>query len=143
MLPSPAIPRRTLFILLIKHRLAPFFNSIALMLCAAVQESRMAPLPPALLRVTVDGKFFRLGEKKFFPKGVTYGPFAPSEQHGTFASPEQTALDFALIRELNGNVLRIYHVPPRWFLDLALEHDLRVMIDIPWQKHTCFLDSET
>ena len=30
------------------------------------------------MRVTVDGKFFRLGGRKFYPKGVTYGPFAPN-----------------------------------------------------------------
>jgi len=28
-------------------------------------------------RVVVDGKFFRLGGKKFYLKGVSYGPFAP------------------------------------------------------------------
>ena len=33
--------------------------------------------PASRARVRVDGKFFRLGDKKFFPKGVTYGPFAP------------------------------------------------------------------
>ena len=33
-------------------------------------------------RVRVDGKFFRLGEKKFYAKGVTYGPFAPGEELG-------------------------------------------------------------
>ena len=29
-------------------------------------------------RVSVDGKFFRLGEKKFYVKGLAYGPFAPN-----------------------------------------------------------------
>ncbi len=26
-------------------------------------------------RVRLDGKFFRLGDRKFWVKGVTYGPF--------------------------------------------------------------------
>src|SRR5258707_11644185 len=96
----------------------------------------------SLVRVTVDGKFFRLGERKFHARGVSYGPFTPEAGEGGFASREQTAKDFAQIRELEANLVRVYHVPPRWFLDLALEHDLRVLIDIPWNKHHCFLDSE-
>ena len=70
-------------------------------------------------RVTVDGKFFRLGDGKFFPKGVSYGPFAPNADFEPFASPEQTARDFVQIRELNANVIRVYYVPPRWLLNLA------------------------
>ncbi len=93
------------------------------------------------VRVTVDGKFFRLGGKKFFLKGVSYGPFAPDGGEGTYASPEQTARDFAQIRELGANLIRVYHVPPRWFLDLAAEHGLKALVDIPWNKHLCFLDS--
>ena len=69
-------------------------------------------------RVSVDGKFFRLGEKKFYVKGVAYGPFAPNAAGQPFASPEQTAKDFAQIRELGANLIRIYHVPSKWFLDL-------------------------
>ncbi len=102
----------------------------------------MAPLPPAQMRVTVDGKFFRLGANKFFARGVSYGPFAPSAAYDTFAPPEQTARDFALIRALGANLIRVYHVPPRWLLDLASEHELRVLVDVPWQKHLCFLDSQ-
>ena len=44
-------------------------------------------------RVRVDGKFFRLGEKKFYVKGLAYGPFAPNAAGQPFASPEQTAAD--------------------------------------------------
>ena len=93
------------------------------------------------VRVRVDGKFFRIGEKKFYPKGVAYGPFAPHDGKELFASPERTARDFALIRELGANLVRLYHVPPRWLLDLATQLDLRLLIDIPWGKSRCFLDS--
>ena len=91
-------------------------------------------------RVWVDGKFFRRGAEKFYLKGVTYGPFAPNAAGEPFASLEQTGHDFLLARELGANVLRVYHVPPRWFLDLAAQHDLLLLIDIPWDKHLVFLD---
>jgi O-antigen biosynthesis protein len=93
-------------------------------------------------RVRVDGKFFRLGEKKFYPKGITYGPFAPNPAGERYASREQTIHDFALIQELGANTLRVYHVPPHWFLDLAQEHGLKILIDIPWRKDRCFLDAK-
>src|SRR5437762_8610910 len=102
-------------------------------------------MPPAATnrqRVTLDGKFFRLGDKKFYIKGVSYGPFAPDANGHHFPSPPQAKRDFQLIKQLGANVLRVYYAPPRWFLDLAFEHDLRLLIDIPWPKHLCFLDSE-
>src|SRR5438105_2114879 len=101
----------------------------------------MAVAASSRLRVSVDGKFFRLGEKKFYVKGVAYGPFAPNAAGQPFASPEQTASDLGQIRRLGANLIRVYHVPARWFLDLAAEHELKVLIDIPWNKQLCFLDS--
>jgi GT2 family glycosyltransferase len=92
-------------------------------------------------RVRVDGKFFRLGPRKFFVKGTTYGPFAPNANGEMFPSPEQTRRDLAQIQSLGANVLRVYYVPPRWFLDLLAERELKVLVDIPWAKHLCFLDS--
>jgi glycosyltransferase involved in cell wall biosynthesis len=91
-------------------------------------------------RVVVDGKFFRRGGKKFHVKGVTYGPFAPDEHGETFGSAQQAAKDLKRIVELGANTLRVYYVPPRWFLDLVAEHGLCVFVDIPWPKHLCFLD---
>ncbi|HVV70470.1 MAG TPA: glycosyl transferase, partial [Verrucomicrobiae bacterium] len=94
-------------------------------------------------RISADGKFFRSGGKKFYAKGVAYGPFAPLS--GTtspgFTSPDQTARDFAQIRALGANLVRVYEVPAQWFLDLASEHKLKVFVDVPWNKHLCFLDS--
>src|SRR5687768_14413227 len=72
-------------------------------------------------RVRRDGKFFRLGDDKFFVKGVTYGPFAPNADNLPFPEPDQARRDFELMREMGANCLRIYHVPPAWFLDLAEE----------------------
>ena len=92
-------------------------------------------------RVSVGGKFFRLGQAKFHVRGLTYGPFEPGPSGFTFASQSQTARDFDQIQRLNVNVVRVYHVPPSWCLDLALERQLRLFVDIPWSKHVCFLDS--
>ena len=94
------------------------------------------------VRVRVDGKFFRLGDKKFHPKGVTYGPFAPNAAGERYASYSQTIRDFQQIKELGANTLRVYHVPPGWFLDLAQEHGLKLLVDVPWCKEKLFLDSE-
>lgn len=92
-------------------------------------------------RVTVSGKFFRLGAERFFARGVTYGPFAPCADTGHFASQEQTKRDFRQIHELGANLLRVYYVPPPWWLDLAEAHGLKVFVDVPWHKHLCFLDT--
>jgi GT2 family glycosyltransferase len=98
-------------------------------------------------RVTADGKLFRAGGGRFHVKGVSYGPFEPRSDGGaadaelsTFAGKEQTALDFAQILELGANLIRVYYVPPAWFLDLAAQNGLRILVDIPWNKHLCFLD---
>lgn len=101
----------------------------------------MIDAAPETGRVRVDGKFFRLGAEKFFVKGITYGPFAPNASGEMFPAPDQARRDLAQIQSLRANVLRVYYVPPRWFLDLLSEHELKVLIDIPWAKHLCFLDS--
>lgn len=92
-------------------------------------------------RVRVDGKFFRLGAAKFFIKGVTYGPFAPDAGGFYFPEPAQVRKDFQQLQSLGANVLRVYSKPPKWLLDLALEHGLRALVDVPWNKHMCALDS--
>ncbi|HYG23847.1 MAG TPA: glycosyltransferase [Verrucomicrobiae bacterium] len=101
----------------------------------------MASAVPAQPRVTVDGKFFRLGEKKFFVKGVAYGPFPPNAQGQPFASTEQTAADLSQIVQLGANVIRVYDLPPRWLLELAHERSLKIFVDIPWNRHLC-IDSQ-
>ncbi len=98
----------------------------------------LATTPP---RVSVDGKFFRLGEKKFFVKGVAYGPFAPNAQGHPFPMPEPAARDLDQIRQLGANLIRVYTVPPRWLLDLAEARGIKVWVDIPWDKHVCFLET--
>ena len=92
-----------------------------------------------LLPVRVRAKFFFEGEKKFFIKGVTYGPFAPDANGEYFGTPESVAKDLELMVEAGVNLVRIYYVPPRWFLDLCAERGIRALISIPWAEHLEFL----
>ncbi|MCW5891749.1 MAG: glycosyltransferase [bacterium] len=89
---------------------------------------------------TVAGKFFFVGDRKLYLRGVSYGPFGPAS-HG-FPFPEEDVLerDFALAAEMGANCLRTFTVPPRWLLDRAARHGLRVMVTIPWAEHITFLD---
>src|ERR1700677_1359134 len=92
-------------------------------------------------RLQVRAKFFFEGETKFYLQGVTYGPFRPQTEGGpNLPTPERVAVDFGLMREMGVNVIRVYHTPPRWLLDLAQSHRLRVMVTIPWHKRVLFLD---
>jgi len=90
--------------------------------------------------VRVQAKFFFEGEKKFFVKGVTYGPFAPDKDGHHFGTPEKARADLAMMREAGFNLVRIYYVPPRWFLDACAEHGIRCLISIPWAEHVEFLN---
>lgn len=91
--------------------------------------------------IRVHSKFFHEGDRKWFLKGVTYGPFKPNADGDLTATPERARQDFALMRQLGVNLIRVYHVPPRWLLDVAAEFHLRVLISIPWTQHVEFLNS--
>lgn len=93
--------------------------------------------------VRVRAKFFFEGDKKFFIKGVTYGPFAPDAEGEHFGNPEKARIDFELMREAGVNLVRIYYVPPRWFLDLCQEFGIRALISIPWAEHLEFLNDRS
>lgn len=90
--------------------------------------------------VRVQAKFFFEGEKKFFVKGVTYGPFTPDTEGHHFGTPEKARADLAMMREAGFNLARIYYVPPRWFLDACAEHGIRCLVSIPWAEHIEFLN---
>lgn len=91
-------------------------------------------------RPKVEGKFLFVGEEKFWIKGVTYGTFRPDEKGREFHDPKKVELDFRLMAENGINALRTYTVPPRWLLDLAQDHGLRVMVGLPWEEHIAFLE---
>jgi len=90
-------------------------------------------------RIRPAAKFFFDGDKKFFIKGVTYGPFKPDADGNYVGWPEQLDADLALMCEAGVNVVRIYHSPPRWFLDRCAAAGMRVLVTLPWEKHIEFL----
>ena len=94
-------------------------------------------------RVTVEGKVFRRGEERFRVRGATYGPFAPNQRGEFLPEPAMVASDFAKMRAICINAVRIYHSPPAWFLDLAEESHLFVMVDVPCPKHLDFLEDRS
>ncbi|MEP6501572.1 hypothetical protein [Microcoleus vaginatus] len=67
-------------------------------------DCRSKPLPnPGT--VTVKGKFFFVGEKKFFLKGVTYGTFSLGSHGAPFPEKPMVEKDFALMAELGANCI--------------------------------------
>ncbi|MGH8007370.1 MAG: glycosyltransferase, partial [Candidatus Binatia bacterium] len=108
-----------------------------------VAEVRSLHVVPAteMAPVAAKGKFFFVEGEKFFLKGVTYGPFAVGSHGAPFPERPMVERDFALMRELGANTLRVFTLPPLWLLDMAGEHGLRVMVGIPWAEHVAFLDS--
>jgi len=91
-------------------------------------------------RAVVKGKFLYIGDKKFYVRGVTYGTFRPQEDGQQFPSPSVVEQDFKMMRENEVNCVRVYTVPPKWLLDCAQRHGLRVMVGLPWEQHITFLD---
>jgi GT2 family glycosyltransferase len=85
-------------------------------------------------------KFFFEGDRKFFVKGVTYGPFQPDGDGQYLGEPDQVDRDFTQMRELGVNVVRIYHPPPLWFLDRCAAAGIRALITLPWATHIEFLN---
>ncbi|MCF6313007.1 MAG: glycosyltransferase [Verrucomicrobiales bacterium] len=93
-------------------------------------------------RITACGKFFRDGERPFFVKAVSFGPFPPDSQGRTLPVGEALMTDLQTVRDLGANVLRVYEVPPLSFVDACRDLGLRVIIGIPWAQHVDFLADE-
>src|SRR3989442_206582 len=84
-------------------------------------------LRPEDCRPTAREKFLFIGERKFYMRGVTYGPFRPDEHGREYGDPQIAAKDFAQMTANGINTLRTYTVPPRCVLHLAGQRGLRVM----------------
>jgi len=93
-----------------------------------------------LVRARAGGKFLYAGEEKLYVRGVTYGTFRPDADGNEFTRPPRVDADFAQMAANGVNAVRTYTVPPTWLLDLALDHDLRIMVGLPWEQHVAFLD---
>lgn len=91
-------------------------------------------------RARAVGKFFFTGDRKFYLKGVSYGPFRPGADGAPFPSDEKLRRDLRLMRELGANTLRTFTPPPIRMLDVAAEEGVRVIVGIPWAQQVCFLE---
>jgi O-antigen biosynthesis protein len=95
------------------------------------------------LRPRTRGKFLFAGEEKLYVRGVTYGPFRPSENGSAYHSPEAVERDFAQIAANGLNAVRTYTTPERWLLDAAQRHGLRVMVGLSWwEQHLASLNDD-
>jgi GT2 family glycosyltransferase len=107
---------------------------------AIVAEARTRAPVAVDAPVRVYGKFFFVGDEKFYVKGATYGPFGPRPHGAQFPEQDMVARDFALMREAGINTVRVFTVPPLWLLDIAADAGLRVLVGVPWAQHVTFLD---
>ena len=94
----------------------------------------------SLYRPHVQGKFLFVGDTKLWIRGVTYGTFRPDADGNEYHDSETVEHDFAEMASNGLNAIRTYTIPPRWLLDTAQRHGLRVMIGLPWEQHVTFLD---
>jgi len=95
---------------------------------------------PLRARPSARGKFIWAGDEKLYVRGVTYGTFAADDDGDEIHDARQVDRDFAAMAACGINAIRTYTVPPRWLLDLADRHGLRVMVGLAWPQHVAFLD---
>jgi GT2 family glycosyltransferase len=95
------------------------------------------------IRPYVRGKFLWAGGEKLYVRGATYGTFRLDAEDHEIHDRSQVERDFAAMAENGVNTVRTYTVPPRWLLDAAWQHGLRVLVGIPWEQHVTFLDSRS
>ncbi|HEX7942721.1 MAG TPA: glycosyltransferase, partial [Gemmatimonadaceae bacterium] len=110
---------------------------------SALVASRVVGACPAApaggARPRVRGKFLFVGDEKLYVRGVTYGTFRPTADGGSYHR-DAVERDFADIVACGFNAVRTYTLPPRWLLDAAQRHGLRVMVGMWWAQNTAFLD---
>ena len=81
-------------------------------------------------RPSIRGKSFFIGGEKFIARGVTYGPFRPDDLGCVYHNSQTVSRDFALMAAEGINTVRTYTCPPRWLLDIAAQHELRVLAGV-------------
>jgi O-antigen biosynthesis protein len=91
-------------------------------------------------RPQVAGKFLNAAGTKLRVRGVTYGTFGPDPETGQEYLLAKADLDLRRMATAGINAVRTYTPPPTWFLDLAQQCGIRVMVGLPWEQHVTFLD---
>lgn len=83
-----------------------------------------------------------MGNEKWMLNGVSYGPFKPNSRGESYPDDAQLARDFAHIKALGFNTVRVYDLPSDAVLREARRQDLRLIAGIPWTDHTDFLSDD-
>src|SRR5207247_895566 len=100
-----------------------------------VERTFPAPAAPrGFQRARAEGKFLFVGEDKLYVRGVTYGTFRPDAEGHEYPPPDQVDRDFALMASHGFNAVRTYTAPPRWLLDIAQRHGLRLLIGLGGER---------
>ena len=84
-----------------------------------------------------------VGDDKLYVRGVTYGTFRPDEDGHEYPAAALVERDFAHMAACGVNAVRVYTVPPRWLLDSAGRHGLRVMVGLPVERYVGLLADKT
>ena len=90
--------------------------------------------PHAFARARAEGKFLFAGSEKLYVRGVTYGTFRPDADGHEYPPPATVNRDFELMARHGFNAVRTYTAPPRWLLDLAQKHGLRLLIGLGGER---------
>jgi len=90
-------------------------------------------------RPQIHGRSIVLGNGKLHVRGVTYGTFRSADGY-SLPPPARVRADFEAMAAAGANALRTYEPPPLWLLDMAAEHDLKVLVGLAWEQHIAFLD---
>ena len=101
------------------------------------EAERAIPVPAAphaFPRARAEGKFLFAGGEKLYVRGVTYGTFRPDADGHEFPAPATVDRDFAAMASHGFNAVRTYTAPPRWLLDLAAKHGLRLLIGLGGER---------
>jgi len=92
------------------------------------------------MRPHAGGKFLCAGDEKLYIRGVTYGTFRAGPEGDEFPAPDTVERDFRLMAEHGVNAVRVYTAPPRWLLDRAAEHGLRVLVGLAAEREVGYLN---
>ncbi|HEX4948114.1 MAG TPA: glycosyltransferase [Blastocatellia bacterium] len=92
-----------------------------------------------MTNLTAAGKFFYQNADKYWLRGVTYGTFQPRDD-SDYPAPEQVTEDFRMMHAAGINTVRVYTAPPKYVLDAAVQHGLKMIVGLAWSQHVCFLD---
>ena len=81
------------------------------------------------------GRFLDSGGSKLYVRGVTYGTFRPDADGHEYPEASIVERDFEGMAAVGVNAVRTYTTPPRWLLDAASRHGLRVAVGLSIERH--------